>query len=120
MQIYKHHTAAGHTVEKVCSCLPPIVGASLLTIDCRPRVNWLATVRKRILLGDECISTIVDNKKRGCAVGEQCAAEFELMGSKMRKRICCVSFNHPVTKGERTRLVLLVILLTSSTVQKAV
>lgn len=55
MQIYKHHTAAGHTVEKVCSCLPPVVGAPLLTINCRQRLNWPAMVRKRILLGDECI-----------------------------------------------------------------
>jgi hypothetical protein len=75
-------------------------------------------VRKRILLGDECI-TIVHNKKRGCAVGEQCAAEFELMRSKMRKRICCVSFNHPVTKGETALLLLLLALLTSLSSSKS-
>ena len=54
LQIYKHHTAAGHTVEKVCSCPTcrrPLVDNNL--IDCRPRLNWLATVRKRILQGDE-------------------------------------------------------------------
>lgn len=44
-------------------------------------------VRRRILRGDECI-TVVHNKKRGCAVGEQCAAEFELIKNEKTDLLC--------------------------------